>query len=109
MTGFQPDGAGSNPATRSKWVQSTHPAAKKGEYSNNPQDIDWVAQERIDIPLIQETLRYHSDLYYNAQPEWSDEQYDELFRYLQRLEARNPSLVTKDSPTQAVGAKIKPD
>jgi DNA ligase (NAD+) len=38
-------------------------------------------------------------------PAISDAEYDALMRRLQELEARNPELVTPDSPTQRVGGK----
>ena len=48
--------------------------------------------------------RYSYAYYVLAQPEVSDEEYDVLFRELQRLEAQYPELITPDSPTQRVGA-----
>ena len=51
---------------------------------------------------------YHNDLYYNQDnPEIEDAQYDELMRQLKKLEAENPELITKDSPTQKVGGMAK--
>jgi DNA ligase (NAD+) len=59
-----------------------------------------------DIEALREELRRHEYLYYVAdQPEISDAEYDVLMRRLQELEARNPELVTPDSPTQRVGGK----
>ncbi len=48
--------------------------------------------------------RYSYAYYVLARPEVSDEEYDMLFRELQRLEAQYPELITPDSPTQRVGA-----
>ena len=51
---------------------------------------------------------YHNDLYYNQDnPEIEDAQYDELMQQLKKLEAENPELITKDSPTQKVGGVAK--
>ena len=48
--------------------------------------------------------RYSYAYYVLARPEVSDEEYDMLFRELQRLEEHYPELITPDSPTQRVGA-----
>jgi DNA ligase (NAD+) len=53
---------------------------------------------------LREQLAYHNHRYYTLDdPELSDASYDKLMRELQDLEAKNPSLVTPDSPTQRVG------
>ncbi|MBW2273417.1 MAG: NAD-dependent DNA ligase LigA [Deltaproteobacteria bacterium] len=50
-------------------------------------------------------LDRHNRLYYlEDRPEISDAEYDALFRELQDLEARFPTLQRADSPTQRVGA-----
>lgn len=50
-------------------------------------------------------IEYHNYRYYVLDdPEISDEEYDALFRQLQKLEVEHPELVTSDSPTQRVGA-----
>ena len=57
------------------------------------------------IAELREELNHHIYLYYTKDsPEISDEEYDELFAELQRLEAENPELISGDSPTQRVGA-----
>ena len=57
------------------------------------------------VEQLRQLLNYHSYRYYVlAQPEISDEEYDMLFRELQRLEEKYPELITPDSPTQRVGA-----
>lgn len=49
-------------------------------------------------------LERHNRLYYlDATPEVADFEYDALMRELLEIEARHPSLVTPDSPTQRVG------
>ena len=62
-------------------------------------DRDRAAQLRAD-------LHRHNRLYYtDAAPEITDQQYDELLRELQDLEAAHPELKTPDSPTQRVGGE----
>lgn len=49
-------------------------------------------------------LNEHSHRYYTLdRPTISDGEYDRLFQELLNLEARNPQLVTKDSPSQRIG------
>ena len=55
---------------------------------------------------LAEALEAHNFRYYvEDAPQVSDAEYDQLFRELQALEAKHPSLVTPDSPTQRVGGK----
>ena len=49
----------------------------------------------------------NEDYYLYDAPKITDFEYDELYRELKRLEEENPELITKDSPTQKVGDKIK--
>ena len=56
---------------------------------------------------LAEKIRYHDHRYYVLDdPEIEDSEYDRLFRELQSLEGRYPSLVTPDSPTQRVGGGV---
>jgi len=49
-------------------------------------------------------IAHHNQRYYDLDaPEISDAEYDRLYRELQDLEARHPTLITPDSPTQRVG------
>jgi DNA ligase (NAD+) len=55
---------------------------------------------------LREQIREHDYLYYVLnQPRISDQQYDELFAELKKLEAEHPDLVTPDSPTQRVAGR----
>jgi DNA ligase (NAD+) len=56
------------------------------------------------INKLRKLIHRHDHLYYVLdKPEISDREYDKLFRELQDLEKKNPSLITSDSPTQRVG------
>lgn len=58
------------------------------------------------VRRLRTEIRHHDYLYYvRNRPEISDEQYDELFSELKRLEEEHPELVTPDSPTQGLGAE----
>jgi DNA ligase (NAD+) len=58
------------------------------------------------IAALRETLRHHEYLYYVLdQPEISDQEFDQLLKQLEALEAQHPELVTPDSPSQRVGGK----
>jgi len=62
-------------------------------------------EARKRIEKLREEINYHNYRYYVLNdPIISDEEYDELFRELQRLEEQFPDLITPDSPTQRVGA-----
>ncbi len=59
------------------------------------------------IKKLREEIAYHNHRYYTLDaPEISDASYDKLMRELLALEAENPSLVTKDSPSQRVGGAV---
>jgi len=59
---------------------------------------------QAEVRELQRLVAYHSDRYHvHDDPEIADDEYDELFRRLQALEAEHPELVTTDSPTQRVG------
>ena len=54
---------------------------------------------------LREQINYHNYRYYVLDnPEIPDAEFDKLFRELQDLEQRYPSLATPDSPTQRIGA-----
>ena len=56
------------------------------------------------IEGLREEIRRHLHLYHVLDsPEISDAEYDDLYRELEREEAKHPELVTSDSPTQRVG------
>lgn len=60
-----------------------------------------------EIHSLRESLHRHNYLYYVLeQPELGDSQYDQLYRRLLDLEALHPDLISPDSPTQRVGAKL---
>ena len=65
--------------------------------------IPAAAKKRIRE--LRELINRHNHLYYVLDsPEISDHEFDRLLRELSNLEAKYPSLVTPDSPTQRVGA-----
>jgi len=62
------------------------------------------------IEALRAEIRHHNHRYYVLDdPEIPDAEYDRLFAELQRLEAEHPELITPDSPTQRVGAEVRPD
>ena len=66
----------------------------------------WDLKERHMIVAWRKELKRLSALYYNSQPEMSDDEYDMRYRYLQRLEAKHPEMADPNSPTNTVGAPI---
>lgn len=58
------------------------------------------------INTLRETLRYHSNRYYNDDaPEIEDYEYDMMMRELKALEEEYPQYDAVDSPTKKVGGK----
>jgi DNA ligase (NAD+) len=70
-------------------------------------DVDKLTKAQAKVEHMRLTLEIeaHNERYYqNDAPTVSDAAYDALRRRLEAIEARFPDLVTKDSPTQTVGA-----
>src|SRR5688572_23892316 len=60
-----------------------------------------------DITELKDVLRFHENRYYILNdPLISDFEYDQLYKYLESLEAENPDLIAPDSPTQRVGKSL---
>jgi DNA ligase (NAD+) len=69
--------------------------------------------ENIDtnnIESLRNILRFHEHRYYvENDPLISDFEYDTLYKLLEKFEKSNPDKITKDSPTQRVGAGLIKD
>ena len=62
-------------------------------------------QARARHETLVKKIKHHDRLYYQKDdPEISDAKYDELKRELETIEKQFPELVSKDSPSQRVGA-----
>lgn len=62
---------------------------------------------RTRIAELRAQIERHNRLYYEqAEPEISDREYDALYRELVDLEATNPELASKESPTRTVGGGV---
>lgn len=70
-------------------------------------------QENIDtnnIESLRNILRFHEHRYYvENDPLISDFEYDTLYKLLEKFEKSNPDKITKESPTQRVGAGLIKD
>ncbi|MFT3979359.1 MAG: NAD-dependent DNA ligase LigA [Ferruginibacter sp.] len=75
--------------------------------------LRWLADNAASEKKIEElrsVLRFHEHRYYVLNdPLISDFEYDTLYKQLEKFEQENPSLITKDSPTQRVGAGLIKD
>lgn len=69
-------------------------------------EIDDKTAQRAE-QLRQEIAEHNHRYYVLNDPSVSDRHYDQLLRELQDLEAVHPALVSPDSPTQRVGAKLE--
>ena len=59
---------------------------------------------------LQNNIRHHDHAYYILdEPKISDDEYDELFQNLLKIEADNPLWITPESPSQRVGSKPETD
>lgn len=65
-----------------------------------------MAEIEKKIEELRETLKYHSERYYNDDaPEIEDYEYDMMMRELKSLEEKYPEFDSPDSPTKRVGGK----
>ncbi len=72
-----------------------------------PVAVDKLTETQAKVELVRLTLEIerHNEAYYNEDaPKISDAAYDELRKRSDAIEARFPGLVTRDSPSQKVGA-----
>lgn len=75
--------------------------------SRTPIAIDELTETQAKVELVRLALEIerHNEHYYNEDaPKISDAAYDELRKRSDAIEARFPGLVTKESPSQRVGA-----
>lgn len=70
-------------------------------------DADTLHTAKEQVEQLTKVLIYHEWRYYVLDdPILSDEEYDRLYKLLERVETAFPSLVTPDSPTQRVGSDL---
>lgn len=63
-----------------------------------------------NIGSLRDILRFHEYRYYILNdPLITDFEYDNLYKYLEKIEKEDPSLITNDSPTQRVGKGLIKD
>ena len=63
-----------------------------------------------EIESLRKVLRFHEYRYYILNdPLIADYEYDQLFKALEKLEADNTALITKDSPTQRIAKGLTKD
>ena len=75
--------------------------------SRTPVAVDKLTETQAKVELVRLALEIerHNEAYYNEDaPKISDAAYDELRKRSDAIEARFPGLVTRDSPSQKVGA-----
>lgn len=64
----------------------------------------------LDLSLLRDVLRFHEYRYYILNdPLLADAEYDKLYKYLEKAEQADPSLITPDSPTQRVAKDLTKD
>ncbi|HEU4520858.1 MAG TPA: NAD-dependent DNA ligase LigA [Thermoanaerobaculia bacterium] len=60
---------------------------------------------KSDILSLRKALERHNRLYYEARPEITDFEFDQMMRRLQELEAKHPELADPNSPSARVGGE----
>lgn len=74
----------------------------------NAANVNEIVKDNIEN--LRNCLRFHEYRYYvMTDPLISDFEYDALYKLLENVEKKDPSLITKDSPTQRVGAGLIKD
>ena len=74
--------------------------------------LKWLAENNIQAAVkqldeLRRVLRFHEYRYYvMADPLISDSEYDTIYKLLEKVEKEHPELISKDSPTQRVGAGL---
>lgn len=63
-------------------------------------------EAELAAQLRQKLNQWGREYYVLDQPSVEDAVYDQTYRQLQELEAKNPAVITDDSPTQRVGGQI---
>lgn len=74
----------------------------------------WLSDKTPSLPehleALRDLLRFHERRYYVANdPVVSDEEYDRLFKILEKFEEAHKEYITPDSPTQRVGPALIKD
>ncbi|MGH1336687.1 MAG: NAD-dependent DNA ligase LigA [Aureispira sp.] len=73
-------------------------------------DADTLPTATEQVAQLSKLLIYHEWRYYVLDdPILSDEEYDRLYKLLERVELAFPSLITPNSPTQRVGSDLTSD
>ncbi|MBX2930786.1 MAG: NAD-dependent DNA ligase LigA [Chitinophagaceae bacterium] len=73
-------------------------------FLQNSSDVNYIEN---NIEQLRNVLRFHEYRYYVLNDALiNDNEYDFLFSLLETAEQKNPSLITKDSPTQRVGSSL---
>jgi DNA ligase (NAD+) len=76
--------------------------------TKTPPDVQSLtqAQAKVELKRLALEIERHDKYYYQEDaPKISDADYDELRKRVNAIEARFPDLVTKESPSQKVGAQ----
>lgn len=70
-------------------------------------EIMELEQAKKRAEELRPLLKYYTQKYFDDEQVVSDYEYDMLMKELKQIEKEYPELITKDSPTQKVGASIK--
>src|SRR5436853_912365 len=66
-----------------------------------------LLKSAVSVEELRDALRFHEYRYYILNdPLITDNEYDVLYKALEKLEKENPGCITSDSPTQRVGNSL---
>ncbi|MEP6675055.1 MAG: NAD-dependent DNA ligase LigA [Ferruginibacter sp.] len=66
-----------------------------------------IKKKNLSATALRKVLRFHEYRYYILNdPLISDFEYDSIYKQLEKMETDDPSIITKDSPTQRVGSSL---
>ncbi|MEO8719696.1 MAG: NAD-dependent DNA ligase LigA [Ginsengibacter sp.] len=80
------------------------------EIKNLQEETERILKNNGNADELRKVLRFHEYRYYVLNNSLiSDQDYDQIYKKLEKLEKENPGIITPDSPTQRVGSSLNDD
>ena len=92
-----------NPTEQKQFIALSKTLFAKAEGGNIPNQNDTVNE----VLALQKVISFHEWRYYvKDDPIIADYEYDQIFKYLERIESAYPELISPQSPTQRVSSDL---
>ena len=92
-----------NPTEQKQFIALSKTLFAKAEGGNIPNQNDAVNE----VLALQKVINFHEWRYYvKDDPIIADYEYDQIFKYLERIESAYPELISPQSPTQRVSSDL---